>query len=221
MIERLATRLAMLLLATVTALPVSAQQRPESPQEVEARLARQGAGLLFGTWNVQGVERSGVQASTWPFVDGYFQRGMDRHLAIESTAGLWRRQETETRSGLGGQTTTERTTYIVPLLTGLKFYPTAPGSRLEPFVSGAVGFALGIEDNQGGGGGILGGGSGTRVDTGFGFRGAGGVEFALSPAFGLAAGAGYQWIRFGSPVGATDTYRGIRATGGLTYRFQY
>jgi hypothetical protein len=210
--------LSMLLAA---AMPASGQQRQESPQEVEARLARQGAGLLFGIWNVEGVDRAGVDASTWPFFDGYFQRGMDRHLAIESTAGLWRREETETRTGLGGEATTRRTTYIVPLLTGLKFYPTSPGSRLEPFMSGAVGFALGIEDTDGAAGGLLGGGGGTRVETGFGFRAAGGLELALSPAFGVAAGAGYQWLRFGADVGATDTYRGVRATAGLTYRFQY
>jgi hypothetical protein len=209
------------LLLAAAATHASAQQRPESPQEVEARLARQGAGLMFGVWNVQGVDREGVAASTWPFIDGYFQRGLDRHLAIESTAGLWRREETETRGGLTGQTTTRRTTYVVPLLTGLRFYPTEPGTRIEPFVSGAIGFALGIEDNEGAGGGLLGGGGGTRVETGFGFRAAGGVELALSRAFGVAGGAGYQWIRFGSPVGAVDTYRGIRVTGGLTYRFQY
>jgi hypothetical protein len=212
---------AALLLVLATAAAAEAQQRPESPQEVEARLARQGAGLQFGVWRVEGVDRGGVDASTWPFIDGHFQRGLDRHLAIESTAGLWRREELETRSGIGGATTTRRTTYVVPLLTGLRFYPTAPGTRVEPFLSGAVGFALGIEDGQGASGGILGGSGGTRVETGFGFRGATGVEFALSPAFGLSAGAGYQWIRFGSRVGPVETYRGVRVTGGLTYRFQY
>jgi outer membrane protein W len=201
---------------------VSAQQRAESPQEAAARLARQGAGLQFGVWSVQGVARPGIDASTWPFIDGYFQRGLDRHLAVESTAGLWRREETETRSGgLGGTTTTTRTTYVVPLLTGLRFYPTAPGTRIEPFVSGAIGFALGIEDNQGAAGALLGGGGGTRVETGFGFRGSGGVELSLGRAFGASAAAGYQWLRFGNPVGATDGYRGVRATVGLVYRFQY
>jgi outer membrane protein W len=199
----------------------SAQQRPESEQEVNARLARQGAGLFAGIWNVQETERTGVVSSTWPLLEGYFQRGMDLHLAIESSVGLWRQEETETHSGLGGQTTTRRTTYIVPLLSGLRFYPMQPAAGVQPHVGAAVGLALGIEDAQGADGGLLGGGGGTRMETGFGFRGGAGVEVSLSRAFGAGVNAGYQWLRFGSAVGGLDTYRGVRATAGLTYRFQY
>jgi hypothetical protein len=209
---------AVLLLAGV--VPGSAQARPESEVEVAARLARQSAGLAVGVWRVQDLARTGVTASAWPLIEGHFQRGLDRHLAVESSVGLWRRQETETASGLGGTTTNTRTTYIVPLLTGLRFYPTPPGTRLEPVIGAAVGFALGIEDGAATGG-LLGGSSGTRMETGLGVRGAGGVEYALGGAFGVSAGAGYQWFRFGSAVGPTDTYGGVRVTAGLTYRFQY
>jgi hypothetical protein len=41
---------------------------------------------------------------------------------------------------------------------------------------------------------------------------------------GLFAGiwdGGYQWLRFGSAMGGLETYRGVRATAGLTYRFRY
>ncbi|HUG98106.1 MAG TPA: hypothetical protein VMQ83_02920, partial [Gammaproteobacteria bacterium] len=139
------------------------------------------------------------------------------------SAGVWRRQETETSSGgLGGATTSTRTSYIVPLLTGIKFYPfTTAESALEPFIGAAIGLALGVEDAEGGGGGLLGSGSGTTVETGFGARGAAGIELRLSSAFGATASAGYQWLKFGNPVGVTDTYHGMRVVAGLTYRFQY
>lgn len=199
-----------------------AGQRAESEPELNARLARQAGGLVAGFWDVRGVERAGVTASAWPLIEGFFQRGMDRHLALESTVGLFRREETEvTSGGLGGERETRRTAYVVPLLTGLRFYPTQPGSTVEPWVGGAVGLGLGIEETAGTGGTLLGGSGGTRVETGFGFRGTAGVEVALSRAFRVGAGGGYQWMRFGAPVGATDTYRGLRATAGLTYRFQY
>jgi hypothetical protein len=39
--------------------------------------------------------------------------------------------------------------------------------------------------------------------------------------FRIGGSGGYQWLRFGSAIGPTETYRGLRGTAGLTYRFQY
>lgn len=218
-----ASMVAILLLACGAAAGMAQQQRAESEEEKNARLARQGAGLSAGIWQVQDVDREGVDASKWPLLEGYFQRGLDRHLAIESSVSVWRREETETSSsGLGGTTTTTRTSYIIPLLTGIKFYPaTTAGDPVEPYIGAALGFALGVEDSEGGGGGVLAGGGGTAVETGFGARGSAGVEFRLTSALGAGASIGYQWLKFGNRVGPIDTYKGLRATAGLTYRFQY
>jgi hypothetical protein len=202
---------------------VAAQQRAESELERNARLARQSGGIVAGAWLLEGVATAAnVNASAWPYMEGYYRRGLDRHLAVESSIGLLRREETERSTGaIGGETTTRRTSYVVPLLTGLRFYPTSPGARIEPFIAAAIGLGLGIQEQEGAAGGLLGGGGGTTMETGFGFNGTAGLEVALTPAFGVTGGAGYQWTRFGTAVGPVDTYRGVRVTGGLVYRFQF
>jgi hypothetical protein len=211
------------LVAAITFAPLAAQTTPESEQEREARLARSGAGLRVGFWNVANLrEAENATTSTWPYIEGYFQRGLDRHLAIESSIGLYRRQERiEGTSGPLGTAPSTTTAYIVPLLTSVKFYPfTQPGAALEPHVLAGVGFALGIEDQEGGSGGLL-RSPGTVVVTGFGARGGAGLDIRLGDTFGFSAGAGYQWIRFSDPVGGLETYAGPTFTTVLTYRLRF
>jgi opacity protein-like surface antigen len=211
------------LLVLLASGTVEGQQREESEIERDARLARQSGGLVAGVWLLDIPDPAGaVSVSTSPYVEGYYRRGLDRHLAVESSVGVLRREETERRaSTIGGETTNRRTSWIVPLMTGLRFYPTDPGARLEPYVGAGIGLALGIQEQSGDAGGLLGGSGGTSMETGFGFNGTAGVELALSRVFRLTGGAGYQWVRFGNDVGAAGTYRGLRATGGFVYRFQY
>jgi hypothetical protein len=203
--------------------PASARQEPDP--EREARLARSGAGLRAGAWFVTELrEVVGATTSTWPYAEGYFQRGIDRHLVVESTLGVWRRRESHPGSpGIGGAPPQTVTAYVVPLLTALKFYPaTGPDASFGPYAKAGAGFALGIEDRQGGAGGLLGGrGGGTSIETGFGVGGELGADFRLSPAFGLTVGGRYQWLRFGSDVGGNATFGGFGLVGGLTYRFRY
>ncbi|HET7563930.1 MAG TPA: outer membrane beta-barrel protein [Gemmatimonadaceae bacterium] len=197
--------------------------------EHRAELARRGAGLSIGTWNVQDLHATqGATYSITPAFEGYFQKGLDQHLAIETTAGLWRRTQLLTQPGsFGGDSTTQSvSSYIVPLFTTLKIYPfTKPSQHLEPYMLGGVGFALGIDDRRtsGGSGALLGGNaqSGVALVTGFGFTGGAGIEWRFSSAFGLAAGTRYRWIRFLGDVGGDDTFKGMGFDAGVTYRFQY
>ena len=161
-----------------------------------------------------------------PLFEGYFERGLDRHLALQTSVGLWRRtQEIESSGGIGGGTTTERVaSWIVPMFTALRFFPlTGPDATLEPFAEGGVGFALGLDDRQTEAGGPLGLGSGEGIATvlGFGFKGGLGVEWRFSRALGLSVGGRYQWIRFVEDVGGDRIFRGFGAAAGLTYRFQF
>lgn len=194
-----------------------------------AKAARNGAGLRVGAWGVRDLpEVEGARYSKSPSYEGYFQKGLDSHLVIESTLGLWRWvQEIEEEEGgalsSGGREVV--TTYLVPAFSAIKFYPlTRPGQVLEPYAKAGAGFVLGIEDAESTGSGPLLGftpGTGTSVATGFGLSGAIGVDWAFSRAFGLTAGGRYQWMRFSSDVGGQDTFKGVGVDVGLTYRFRY
>jgi len=216
-------------LALAVAAPLVAQDHdrkdyPDSAQQAMQRVKRMrdGAGLWVGSWMVSNLQTaSGASSSTLPDFDAYWQKGLDRHLAIETSVGLWHRQ---LRAGSGPSAETDGS-FLVPLLTTVKLYPlTGPEQRLEPFVAGGAGFVLGLEKQNTVGGGLLGGGSansGTDLIAGLGLKGGLGLEYRFSEAFGLGFGAAYQWFLFGQDVGGQSDYKGFGVFGGLTYRFQY
>jgi hypothetical protein len=183
-----------------------------SVREATVRRQRKAAGVRTGAWGVQNLA-TGPSFSQTPAFEGYLQRGLDRHLVIESSAGFWYRSE---------RTTTGRNNaYIIPMMTSLKLYPaTGPEHALEPFISAGVGFTMGIDDRDGGGG-LAGSTGGTALMIGLGAKGGAGVEYRLGSTFGVTLGAGYQYIRFFEDMGGARTYRGTQVFGGLTYRFQY
>ena len=201
------------------------QPQPESELERAARLARRGAGVQVGVWQVRGLQQpSGVTHSETPLVEGYFRKGLDRHLALETTVSFWRRTQVARQGGglLGGETEERISSYIIPQLTSLKFYPlTTPAQRAEPYLVGGAGFALGIDDRESTAGGVFGTDGGTAMTAGFGLKGGAGVEWRVSRAFGLSAGARYQWFRFLQELGGERTFGGFGVDGGLTYRFQF
>lgn len=164
---------------------------------------------------------SGTTSSSIPDFEAYWQKGLDRHLAIETGVGLWHRTQS---SGSGASAETVGT-FIVPLLTTIKLYPfTGPEQAFEPFVSAGAGFAVGLEKDNTVSGGLLGGGggsSGLNLIAGIGLRGGAGVEYRFSRAFGVSATVDYQWVPFAQDVGGQSNYKGFGLSGGLTYRFQY
>lgn len=217
----------------VTALvSVGAQElhaQTDSLSEERAKRMRRGAGVQAGMWDVRGLgEVSGARVNESPLFEGYFQKGLDLHLAMENTIGVYRREQRITRSagGIGGGTIEEKVTaYVVPQFTSIKLYPfTRPEQRFEPYIAGGAGLALGIDDRENSeSGGLLGGGgqSGVGMVAGFGLKGAVGTELRFSRAFGLALGGRYQWIRFFGELAGERTYRGFGGDLGITYRFQY
>jgi hypothetical protein len=195
--------------------------------EQRVKAMRRGAGLRVGVWDVRGLsEVSGARVSETPLFEGYFQKGLDLHLALENTVGVYRREQRVTRSGgLGGGTVEEKVAaYVIPQFTSLKLYPfTRPEQRFEPYLSGGAGLTIGVDDRENSESGLLGGGgeSGIGFVAGFGLKGGLGVELRFSEAFGVAAGGRYQWVRFFGELAGERTYRGLGADVGLTYRFQY
>jgi hypothetical protein len=192
--------------------------------ELQAKHARQGAGLRFGTWQVRNlVDPAGGSASTSPAFEGYFEKGLDRHLSWESTVGFWRRTQSATEQGTFGATQRELNSYLVPTFTALKVHPfTGPSAVIEPYLSAGVGFVLGIDRESASSTDPLGpNGESTRFGTGFGLKTGAGLAWRPGNAFGLSVGGGYQWASFGEDVGGERTYEGFGANMGVTYRFQY
>jgi hypothetical protein len=179
---------------------------------------RAGAGLRIGSWQVRNLAVSGVSSGSLPAFEGYWQKGLDRHLVIETSAGLWSRSQ---RASTTGGTSNS---YVIPLLTSIKLYPTTgPGAALEPFMTAGVGFTLGIDDGSGSAGGLVGGGSSGQMMMipGLGLKAGAGIEYHLGSAFGIVMQGGYQYVRFLQDMSGDRTYKGLQMFGGLTYRFQF
>lgn len=224
MLSRAAMLAPTILILAFAADEVRAQQ-PESSIEERARLQRRGASLRVGHWGVRGLtDVAGSETSRTPVLEGSFAHGLDRHLALESSVGVWRRrQETQSSGGLGGESTERLDSWVVPMFSALTFYPvTGPQSRIEPYLEGGVGLAIGVEDRQTTTTGLFGSeGSGISFGAGFGFKGGAGVDVRFTPALALSFGSRYQWVRFLEDLGGERIYRGFAADVGLRYRFQY
>ncbi len=204
------------LTAVCALLAVPAIANAQTPQQAAAereRLARRGGGLRAGIWNVDVAP--GDQAT--PHFEGYFQRGLDRQLALENSLGVWR-LTTTTPSTVPEGTPVETKTWILPLLTSLKLYPlTNIDDRLEPWLMAGVGFAFGLSEQSEN---AIGGGGSTIV-TGIGLRGGAGMDMRLIGPIGISVSGKYQWIHFGEELDGSDTFNGVGVEGGITYRFRF
>ena len=111
------------LLLCLSACPTSGLAADDS--EALTRRARNSGGLQGGAWQVADLSAApGGTDSHTASIEGWFQKGLDLHLAIETTLGFWQRTQTVTQSGtLGTQSQTEMQSYFVPTLTTLKLYP--------------------------------------------------------------------------------------------------
>jgi hypothetical protein len=207
--------------------PTVKPKDPESEAEAKARMDRKLAGLVVGSWDLRGIEPpSGVDVSTMPMFSGWMRKGLDARLSLENGIGVWRRVQTSPPSGgIGGSSGEEVQSWIVAQTTAIRFFPfTDAGTRLEPWVLGAGGFTLGIDDRQTSGGGVLGGatgGSGVAIVPAISLQGGAGVEWRFSESYGLTVGARYQWTRFFQDFGGERTYQGPVYEAGLTYKFRY
>jgi hypothetical protein len=220
--------LAVFALGIALLIPQVADAQADTAAERRVKAMRRGAGLRVGTWDVRGLsEVSGARVNESPLFEGYFQTGLDLHLALENTVAVYRREQTITRpGGIGGGTVEEKlAAYVIPQFTSLKVYPfSRPEQRFEPYILGGAGLTIGVDDRENSEtGGLLGGGgeSGIGFVAGFGLKGGLGIELRFSEAFGIGAGGRYQWVRFFGELAGERTYRGFGADVGVTYRFQY
>lgn len=194
--------------------------------EQRARLARRGGGIRVSTWDVRSLPTtSGAEVSKIPAFEGYMRRGLDMHLAMEHSVGVWRRSQrvTETTTGPLGTTTSTSTveTYVVPQFTSIALFPVSrPEHRVEPYVKAGAGFALGVDDRSGDGGALF-ATSGVSLVPGYGLSSSTGVEARFSNALGVNVAGRYQWVRFFQELSGKRTYEGFGIEAGMTYRFQF
>jgi opacity protein-like surface antigen len=199
-------------------IPASTDSAAKSSDPIKhAQLARRGGGLRGGPWHLNAQQLpSGVTTSAIPEIEGYVRTGLDLHVLLENSVGVWRQRDaTSSGSGLLGGSASAVDDYIIPQFTSVLFYPfTTPNDRIEPYLRGGLGFALGVQDPQSGGGSI-------SITPGFGLTSGVGIEWRMTEALGLALSGRYQWIRFFQEFGPQQTYQGPLVEAGITYRFQF
>ena len=193
--------------------------------EASTKRARGGGGVRAGDWQVHELEDPANGSSSETItVEGWFQKGLDLHLAVESTLGFWQRIQNSTQPGaLGTESRRELNTYLVPTLTSLKVYPlTLPSSPLEPFLAAGVGAVLAIDQEKvTSTDPLVPSGSAAAFHSGLGIQTGVGMDLNTGSPFGFTLVGRYQWATFGEKVGGEALYRGFAANAGLTYRFQY
>jgi opacity protein-like surface antigen len=215
--------IAFILLSVVSTNSLAATSDDPASQ---AKRARGGGGLRVGTWQVIGLDEPGAPSSTETVAaEGWYQKGFDIHIALESTLGFWQRTQAVTEAGSVVGTGTDRKiqTYLVPTISTLKLYPaTRPSSPLEPYLAAGVGVVFGIDhEDVSTTDPIVAPGTTNTFHTGLGIQTGAGLEWNSPSAFGLTVGGRYQWASFAEAVGGKALYRGPAYFGGVTYRFQY
>jgi len=96
-------RHAVLAIVLVVAQARAQDSSKPTAQEEKAKLARRGAGAMVGSWSLLDSPGGGVSVSDSPIGIGYFRSGLDQHLALETTVGIWKRDITAPATGgIGG-----------------------------------------------------------------------------------------------------------------------
>ncbi len=160
-------RALVLLLLALTGVRAAEPQLhvPKDDPEKAVRRLRQGAGFRTGLWKVQDLaEVSGARDSETPLLEGYYQKGLDRRIGLESSVAMWRREvKFDSQDALGNPVSETATSYVLPLVTAGKFYLIREPRRLDPFLCAGLGLTLGLDKRDGSNGSPTGRSQGGRV----------------------------------------------------------
>lgn len=209
----------LVLFALVAGVGVAHAGGPTDDVTTRTQRTRNGAGLQISSW--QPEEPAGFLNSGTIAFQGYFQKGLDLHLAWENNLGYWRRTSSWTETPpLAGTTRHELQTHLVPMLTALRLYPfTTPTSPIEPFLCAGAGPVLGVQQHKSSGG--LTPDNTTSMYTGLGVKAGAGVDVRANEVFGITAGGHFESASFGQEMVGDRLYKGWGLDAGLSYRFQY
>ena len=180
---------------------------------------RNGGGVQISTW--QPKDQAGVKNTGMAAFQGWFEKGLDLHLAWENTIGYWHRTSTWSDVDFTGTTNHELQTHLVPTLTALRLYPfTTPTDRVEPYLSAGAGVVLGFEQDKVTGT-FVSANPSYQMHTGLGLRAGAGLDLKASDVFGVMVGGHFESASFGEEKPGERLYKGFGFDAGLTYRFQY
>lgn len=232
--SRIALKSAAVLLALVVAWSATAQA---GALEKRSRLE-----LRFGLWNLTQatnvLESGSVQTTAGSsgmvgsFTYAYWLR---ENLAVNLTVGVL---AAETTSHVGPQRVLQRTAGVIPVLLGVRYYPSESTLKtpFRPYLAVAAGPFVGFESKNdiawdtdlasqyifqpgqqtASGSGV----QGSRYTTTFGAHLGGGVDIQLSRHFMLGANVGYNFMAgFSDPLGGRDNYSGPELAIGLSFLF--
>ncbi len=181
---------------------------------------RSALGFSVGLWHESSaaneITQSGIQstAKAGGFIGSLaFSHWLKEGMAVLVEIGVL---SGEASSTVGAAGISQRSSSVVPMLIGIKYYVPEPevNSPIRPFLSLAAGPYMGFEASST----IL--VQERRSETAFGVRPSGGIDLLLSRTWKLSVNLGYNLMAdFSMPVAARKNYSGSELSFGLGFVF--
>ena len=161
---------------------------------------------FFGTITESSADNfSGSVAYTYWF---------ERDWAIHASIGFL---DADAKTTVGRGRTVSEAAAVMPLLLGLRYYPSAlaPSSGMRPFLAGALGSYVGWQSADRFGPGLT---TEARSETAAGAYVGAGIDWFVSNLFKIGLNGGYHFVSdFDRPIGTEDNYSGAELS--LTFGF--
>ncbi len=129
----------------------------------------------------------------------------ERDWAVHASVGFL---DADVKTSVGGGRTLTESAAVVPILLGLRYYPSAvaPSSGMRPYLAGAVGPYVGWQSRDRVGLGIT---TEYRSETAVGAYAGAGIDWFVSHLFKIGLNGGYHFVTdFDRPIGAEENYSG-------------
>ena len=170
---------------------------------LELNMGMWGGSRASRTVGINGVD---VSANTGSCVGNIvYAYGLREDVAVTLSAGLL---TAGASSNFGTQGVDQRSSSIIPILIGIRYYVPSPeeGAKVRPFLSLGIGSFLGFEAGNTFGELMV---QQARSENAFGGRLGAGIDFYLSNHFKLVANAGYNLMTdFSSSIAGRSNYNG-------------
>ena len=173
---------------------------------IEISLGMWGGGKTSNYISTLGVRsEAGTNGFSGSIGYAYWLR---EHLAVTVNAGVLSAKTSSTVIYTGIRTVfdvSDKTSAVMPILLGLRFYVPAPeaGENIRPFIALGVGSFVGVDSSNA----AL--SQEARTEAGIGGRAGAGIDFFLGNHFKLGASVGYNMMAdFADPIGARTNYNG-------------
>ena len=129
----------------------------------------------------------------------------ERDWAVHASIGFL---DADVKTSLGNGGTLTESAGVVPILLGLRYYPTAlaPSSGMRPYLAGAVGPYVGYHNRDRVGFGVV---TDHRSETAAGAYAGAGIDWFVNHIFKIGLNGGYHFVTdFDHPIGTEENYSG-------------